>query len=1047
MYNEKARSHLTFNYQLIFDDAVTEGKLYRLKMVNNEDLAYEKYVDYPVDIVKYKKGFTTDPDDNNELWRMYVDWNGFADPPTNQVGQLAAFTGVAQPKFCQEYLETDMKCWEEDADCSSVSTPKDAPYDSCPRIELPIVPQLPPTNDVGTITIITRNGDELSFERSILPVSDGGNENEWYGEDNIGNILHYLQDDSGIVIGSLFDLISSEVSYFYNENNDINEQVTLTGSELSTAILGAPLQVDGESINDFDDFSQTSGRRLASSANQGTATKYFDIIIGWTGRAACTNYCKASSFVNKFFCLQECRSSKDKCSGSGKYHDRMVKDIEKQVALANQGLAQGGVHARLNVVHTFCNKSYQERAPRRISNVINDISNPTYKIRLAANTDLCVGSIVDRLFIKECNATSRTSSSDLYWRKVGGSNTTLLRPEESQLCVKKAFLFNDMVLGSCRESLGFDQDGNLEVKLLGREDRCWQASRLQAGSPILAKECDSTNDRQKFDFGGGYVQIKPFANANRWLCLADPGPPFPANNVITLRECSPDGTMSWRANAIPSDKGFLLRSFSDPAKCMALDSSSNLIRYVTCDPQNPLHLFEFLAKKRQFKNYGSNNCIEFSSSSSSLENTPVTYSPCDGSDTQRFRFAKGPSPIDGLGLGNTVDALRTEYRADLVHFMVSEGDGGTFSSGGATGKGWINVPAVGKQPIKKYGFSVSVPTLEMSEKHGMFHEIGHTLGCYHDRGTADEDKSVTGACASKNQTNFGYRVWTDPSKQGGNCDFRTLMAYECEYSSRNRQCDYVAGKSGTSELALPKFSNPNVSHKGRAGKRVIGDKENNNALQINTYRTVISDFECSVGSEGKFTLFVKESFLTDPQILPKRWTVYSSKGVGVSFELKPLDWTIISNEPGSPGFAAKAEIILPDDFGCVEEHVMLEAASSVPFSPAVIRMDSVDLKLTFDDGTGIIVVSRPFTPPYLSPNYHDVWKIDRRCNPEKSGPRECDSSVTPLDPVCYNTNPSTPFCQGDVCIPCGELLNGSPDSLCADLGFAVCNVDSGECVK
>ena len=51
-----------------------------IKMVNNEDLADAMYVDYPVDIVKFKKGATPNKDDANELWKMYVDWNGFEDP-------------------------------------------------------------------------------------------------------------------------------------------------------------------------------------------------------------------------------------------------------------------------------------------------------------------------------------------------------------------------------------------------------------------------------------------------------------------------------------------------------------------------------------------------------------------------------------------------------------------------------------------------------------------------------------------------------------------------------------------------------------------------------------------------------------------------------------------------------------------------------------------------------------------------------------------------------------------------------------------------------
>jgi len=117
-YNEKTHQFL---YQLICDGAGTEGKLPQLKMVNNEDLASEQYVEYPVDITKFKKGTTADPDDMNELWKVLVDWNGFVDGSNMMKGQLASFIEVAHPYFCTEYVQpTSMSCW--DNDCSSLTT-------------------------------------------------------------------------------------------------------------------------------------------------------------------------------------------------------------------------------------------------------------------------------------------------------------------------------------------------------------------------------------------------------------------------------------------------------------------------------------------------------------------------------------------------------------------------------------------------------------------------------------------------------------------------------------------------------------------------------------------------------------------------------------------------------------------------------------------------------------------------------------------------------------------------------------------------------------
>ena len=97
-----------------------------IKMVNNEDLADAMYIDYPVDIVKFKKGATPNKDDANELWKMYVDWNGFEDPEARRIGKLASFIGVAHPKLCGEYVSaTDKPCWKENCNDGSVETPED----------------------------------------------------------------------------------------------------------------------------------------------------------------------------------------------------------------------------------------------------------------------------------------------------------------------------------------------------------------------------------------------------------------------------------------------------------------------------------------------------------------------------------------------------------------------------------------------------------------------------------------------------------------------------------------------------------------------------------------------------------------------------------------------------------------------------------------------------------------------------------------------------------------------------------------------------------
>ena len=118
-YDEKRHEFL---YQLVCDGAGELGKLPQIKMVNNEDLATKTYVNYPVDIAKFKKGATADPSDVNELWDIFVDWNGYVDPVTRRIGKLAAFTKF-QNNFCTEYVEaTSTACWEKCANCANLQT-------------------------------------------------------------------------------------------------------------------------------------------------------------------------------------------------------------------------------------------------------------------------------------------------------------------------------------------------------------------------------------------------------------------------------------------------------------------------------------------------------------------------------------------------------------------------------------------------------------------------------------------------------------------------------------------------------------------------------------------------------------------------------------------------------------------------------------------------------------------------------------------------------------------------------------------------------------
>jgi len=99
------------------------------------------------------------------------------------------------------------------------------------------------------------------------------------------------------------------------------------------------------------------------------------------------------------------------------------------------------------------------------------------------------------------------------------------------------------------------------------------------------------------------------------------------------------------------------------------------------------------------------------------------------------------------------------------------------------------------------------------------HEIGHNMGCNHDKGTSN-------ACSNSNY-NYG---WRDPQAQ-----FRSILAYNCN----SGQCDNNAGGGCT---RVQRFSNPNYLYNGKA----IGSPEHDNARRINDVKATIAAYYTSV---------------------------------------------------------------------------------------------------------------------------------------------------------------------------------------------------------
>ena len=95
------------------------------------------------------------------------------------------------------------------------------------------------------------------------------------------------------------------------------------------------------------------------------------------------------------------------------------------------------------------------------------------------------------------------------------------------------------------------------------------------------------------------------------------------------------------------------------------------------------------------------------------------------------------------------------------------------------------------------------------------HEIGHNMGCNHDKGT-------TNACASS-ASNYG---WRDPS--GG---FRSILAYNCATG----QCDNI---TTTGCPRVQRFSNNAYLYNGKA----MGSPQHDNASQINSVKSLIAAY-------------------------------------------------------------------------------------------------------------------------------------------------------------------------------------------------------------
>ncbi|KAL7552752.1 hypothetical protein ACHAWF_016036, partial [Thalassiosira exigua] len=146
-----------------------------------------------------------------------------------------------------------------------------------------------------------------------------------------------------------------------------------------------------------------------------------------------------------------------------------------------------------------------------------------------------------------------------------------------------------------------------------------------------------------------------------------------------------------------------------------------------------------------------------------------------------------------------VYGLREQYKADVVALITSQG-------------GYCGVAYMG--PSKENMFSVAAWNCATGY-YSFGHEIGHNMGCNHDRGTKNDCSSTS--------SQFGYR---DPQAR-----FRSILAYNC----KSGQCDNNAGGGCT---RVQRFSNPNWSYGGRA----IGSDRDDNRKRINSVRKTVAGY-------------------------------------------------------------------------------------------------------------------------------------------------------------------------------------------------------------
>jgi len=167
-----------------------------------------------------------------------------------------------------------------------------------------------------------------------------------------------------------------------------------------------------------------------------------------------------------------------------------------------------------------------------------------------------------------------------------------------------------------------------------------------------------------------------------------------------------------------------------------------------------------------------------------------------------FQDALDDITYPGDGKMDDVHTEREKYGADIVVLLIDDYQ--------YCGMGWIG-------PYKEVMFSVTAQDCATGE-YVFGHEIGHNMGCLHDRGTDNE-------CDTNDYPGYAYG-WRDPDG-----DFGTIMSYGCKIG----ECD-----SNPSDYCgiIQRFS----SASKKIGGTATGNNRNDCARQHNDVRAEVAEY-------------------------------------------------------------------------------------------------------------------------------------------------------------------------------------------------------------